>query len=160
MIDYIKYGVIAVVLAVAIGFGYKTVSTYNAALADAAKTAQDLKTEKENKAAVDTALASQKDELAKQQTRMNDLDKRLKEKSDESEKAKNDAAAFKSSFDALKKQKPAVRVWADAPIPDDVRQLLREGAASAAPDHRGPHEGGGRPGVDDVADYSHRAGIH
>ena len=157
--NWVKLAIIAAIF-IAVGFGaVQTVNTYHDALAAAHKAAQDLKDERDAHAATKLALQAQKEERAKADERAKKLDSLAKEKIDEAEQSKVEAAEFQAKYAALKRSVPAVKAWADQPIPPDVRRLLLERPAEAGDAGRG--EGKNRRGarVDDGADRGEGTGV-
>lgn len=120
---------LSVVVLVALAVGViRVLDTYRNAIVDAETAKQALVDEQTRHTATKAALALQEKETEGAKARADKLDQLVQEKAREAEKSEAAVAAFQIKFDQLKLAKPAIKAWADQPIPPDVLDLLRAGA--------------------------------
>jgi Tfp pilus assembly protein PilE len=139
----IGVGVLALVV-------YLAFNTYNNAIKETERVKADLATEQANKEIVIGQLKVQATEAMNAKAREDQANKLVKEKADEAAKIAKRADAFETSLAKLRRSTPVVASWADSPVPDAVRQLLRDyHAANPAPAPSDDSGADSSPCVDD-----------
>ena len=134
---WIKFGALAVLVALVAFGAVKIVSTYNGAITAAETAKKGLSDEQAAHAVTRAAFDLQATEVKQAKERAEKLDQLAQEKAREAEKSQAVAKQFRTQFEALKRDKPEIKAWAAQPIPPDVRNLLRAGTekAGAPVDH-------------------------
>lgn len=112
---------LALVVLLALGASVATAKYTNAI--HAARTA------KAEVAQMTEVIANQKHEQELLQARYDQLDAVLKEKQGYEDAIRKHLAGFSRKLEKLRQDDPAVRNWVDTPVPDPVRDLLREPTA-------------------------------
>jgi hypothetical protein len=124
-------------LLMALGMGLM-VWKYNTAIEEAVLAEQKLATANESiKIMGERLAASQQRELM-----LDDLVKMKQERNDEVQRKLD---RLDARLDDLVRTDPAVRAWADTPIPDSVRDVLREAERATRSPARAPAAGAGQP---------------
>jgi LysB family phage lysis regulatory protein len=112
-------------LLVALGIGYAIVTSYNSAISEA-------EIARTQAATFEAAFVSELTKNRQLMTANKQLNDTLKAKSDEEQAMRLSLHRLAKGLAELKRDDPVVRDWADAPIPDVVRQRLRDRAAPTA----------------------------
>lgn len=118
---YVYLAVIVFLLAA----GGTVVWKYNHSIAEAAKLEQSLKAAKLETQAARDAIKDASTSYDKLQGKYNELDSKLKAKTQNEIKLRKQLAVTQASLEALKNTNPVIKDWADQSVPTPVVNLLR-----------------------------------